>query len=669
MTTAAAKKRAAELREELDRWSHEYNVLDAPSVPDATFDKALRELVDLETEFPELQTSDSPTQRVGGVPSSAFKPYPHRIPMLSLGNAFGADELRAWHARVRRLIPTEPIAFVAELKIDGLAVALRYRDGVWESGGTRGDGVTGEDVSANLRTIRAIPLRLHGRPPALFEVRGEVYIRQSEFLAFNARRAAAGEQTYVNPRNSASGAVRQLDSKITASRPLRFFAYALGQCEPPLDVDTQWELLARLREFGFPVNEHAKRFEDFEKLVEHCEAWESKRTSVDYGIDGIVVKIDSLEQQRRLGFVGKDPRWAIAFKYKPEEASTKLLSIEVNVGRTGSVNPYAVLEPVFVGGVTVSTATLHNEDYVRAKDVRPGDMVIVRRAGEVIPEIVGPVLEARKGKRLREWSMPTKCPSCGSPIERAEGEAMAYCTNAACPAQRKERVRHFASREAMDIEGLGDKIAEALVDAKMVEDIGDLYKLTPDQLSALPRSGEKSAANLVRNIAESAKRPFWRVLFGLGIRFVGSQTAQVLAQDFADIDALAAADADDLEEVEQIGPKIAAGVAQFFREPHNLKVVEKLRRAGVNLKGEPRRPAPPGGGKHDRKNFVITRTQPKHTRDEPPAHIIDAGGKVASAVSKKTDYVVAGDKAGSKLAKAEQLGVAVIDETELRKLT
>lgn len=668
MTPAAPKKRAAELREQLDLWSHEYNVLDAPSVPDATYDKALRELIDLEAEHPELQSSDSPTQRVGGTPSSTFTQYPHEIPMLSLGNAFGADELRAWFARVRRLIPDAPIAFVAELKIDGLAVALRYRDGAWESGGTRGDGVTGEDVSANLRTIRVIPLRLRGRSPALFEVRGEVYIRQSDFVAFNARRAEAGEQTYVNPRNSASGAVRQLDPKITASRPLRFYAYALGVCEPPLDVATQWDLLARLRDFGLPVNEHAKRFEDFDELVAHCEAWEAKRSSLDYGIDGIVVKIDSLEQQRRLGFVGKDPRWAIAFKYKPEEANTKLLAIEVNVGRTGSVNPYAVLEPVFVGGVTVSTATLHNEDYVRAKDVRPGDIVIVRRAGEVIPEIVGPVLEARKGKRLREWAMPVKCPSCGSPIERAEGEAMAYCTNSACPAQRKERVRHFASREAMDIEGLGDKMAELLVDAGLVEDIGDLYSLTLEQLTALPRSGEKSAANLVRNIAESAKRPFWRVLFGLGIRFVGGQTAQVLAQDFADIGALAAADADDLEDVEQIGPKIAAGVAQFFREPHNLKVVEKLRRAGVNLRGEPRRAAKSGGGKLDGKTFVLTGTLPNLTREEAAALITDAGGKVVGSVSKNTDYVVAGEKAGSKLAKAEKLGVSVVDESELRKL-
>ncbi|HKW44305.1 MAG TPA: NAD-dependent DNA ligase LigA [Candidatus Eremiobacteraceae bacterium] len=668
MTPAAAKKRAAELREQLDLWSHEYNVLDAPSVSDAKYDETLRELIDLETEHPELQSSDSPTQRVGGVPSSAFKQYPHRIPMLSLGNAFGADELRAWHARVKRLIPDEPVAFVAELKIDGLAVALRYREGSWESGGTRGDGVTGEDVSTNLRTIRAIPLRLRGRSPALLEVRGEVYIRQSEFLAFNARRAAAGEQTYVNPRNSASGAVRQLDPKITSSRPLRFFAYALGASDPPLDVKTQWQLLARLREFGFPVNEHAERFEAFDELVSHCEAWETKRASLDYGIDGIVVKVDSLAQQRRLGFVGKDPRWAIAFKYKPEEASTKLLSIEVNVGRTGSVNPYAVLEPVFVGGVTVSTATLHNEDYVRAKDVRAGDTVIVRRAGEVIPEIVGPVVDGRKGKRLREWTMPAKCPSCGSPIERAVGEAMAYCTNAACPAQRKERVRHFASREAMDIEGLGDKMAEALVDAKMVEDIGDLYSLTQEQLSSLPRSGEKSAANLVRGIAESAKRPFWRVLYGLGIRFVGSQTAQVLAQDFAGIDALAAADADELEETEQIGKKIAAAIAQFFREPHNRKVVDKLRKAGVNLKGEPRRKAQPGGGKLDGKTFVLTGTLPNLTREEAAALIVDAGGKIVGSVSKKTDFVVAGDKAGSKLAKAEALGVAVIDEAGLRRL-
>jgi DNA ligase (NAD+) len=667
MTAAAAKKRAAELRAQLERWSKEYYVLDAPSVSDAEYDVALRALAELEAQYPELASSDSPTQRVGGEASSVFAPYRHRTPMLSLGNAFGAEELRAWNARLRRQLPDEDIAFVAELKIDGLAIAIRYRDGLFADGGTRGDGTTGEDVSHNLRTVRAIPLRLLGKPPAVFEARGELYMRGSEFERFNARRSAAGEQAYVNPRNAASGAVRQLDPKVTASRPLRFYAYALGECVPPLDVDTQWDLLARLREFGFPVNEHAKRFEDFDALVAHCEAWETKRASLDYAIDGLVIKVDSLAQQRRLGFVGKDPRWAIAFKYKPEEATTKLLSIEVNVGRTGSINPYAVLEPVFVGGVTVSTATLHNDDFVRAKDLRPGDTVVVRRAGEVIPEVVGPVLEDRKGRRLRTWTMPTVCPACGSPIERAQGEAMAYCTNAACPAQRKERIRHFASREAMDIEGLGDKIAEQLVDADLVHDIGDLYALSAEQIGGLPRSGEKSAANLVRNIASSISRPFWRVLFGLGIRFVGSQTAQLLAGDFADIDELAAADESELVEVEQIGPKIAAGVAQFFREPHNRKVVEKLRRAGVNLRGEPRSAAATSG-KLARKAFVLTGTLSGMTREEAAAAIVAAGGKVVGSVSKKTDFVVAGDKPGSKLAKAESLGVPVIGEDELRRM-
>ncbi|HLJ84846.1 MAG TPA: NAD-dependent DNA ligase LigA [Candidatus Eremiobacteraceae bacterium] len=667
MTAAAAKKRAAELRAQLERWSREYYVLDAPSVSDAEYDVALRALAELEAEHPELASPDSPTQRVGGEASSIFAPYRHRTPMLSLGNAFGADELRAWHARLRRQLPDEDIAFVAELKIDGLAIAIRYRDGLFADGGTRGDGTTGEDVSHNLRTVRAIPLRLHDHPPAVFEARGELYMRGSEFERFNARRSAAGEQTYVNPRNAASGAVRQLDPKVTASRPLRFYAYALGECAPPLEVTTQWDLLARLREFGFPVNEHAKRFVDFDALVAHCEAWETRRASLDYAIDGLVIKVDSLAQQRRLGFVGKDPRWAIAFKYKPEEATTKLLSIEVNVGRTGSINPYAVLEPVFVGGVTVSTATLHNDDYVRAKDLRPGDTVIVRRAGEVIPEVVGPVLEDRKGRRLHTWTMPTICPACGSPIERAQGEAMAYCTNAACPAQRKERIRHFASREAMDIEGLGDKIAEQLVEADLVHDVGDLYSLTAAQVGDLPRSGEKSAANLVRNIAESAGRPFWRVLYGLGIRFVGSQTAQLLAGDFADIDALAAADESELVEVEQIGPKIAAGVAQFFHEPHNRKVVEKLRRAGVNLRGEPRSAAS-ASGKLAGKLFVLTGTLGGMTREEAAAAIVDAGGKVVGSVSKKTDFVVAGDKPGSKLAKAESLGVPVIGEDELRAM-
>lgn len=664
----SAKKRAAELRELLHRYSREYYALDAPSVEDAEYDRLFRELQKLEEQYPELRTPDSPTLRVGIAPSSAFAPYRHTVPMLSLGNAFGAEELRAWHDRVRRLIGDKPLAFVAELKIDGLAISLRYENGVFTSGGTRGDGTMGEDVSAGLRTIRSIPLRLAGAAPRILDVRGEVYMRKSDFEKMNAQRVADGDPPFVNPRNAAAGAVRQLDPRITAKRPLRFFAYAVGECEPALKAKTQWDLLDELHGFGLPVNDERKRFEDFDELVAYCEGWESKRQALDFGIDGLVIKIDSLDMQRRLGFVGKDPRWAIAFKYQPEEARTTLKSIEVNVGRTGSINPYAVLEPVFVGGVTVSTVTLHNEDYIREKDIRPGDVVIVRRAGEVIPEIVASVKEARKGKRLREWTMPTTCPVCGSPVHRAEGEAMAYCTNSTCPAQIKEGLRHFASRGAMDIEGLGDKMCALLVDAGLIHDVADVYALTAETLRSIPRTGEKSAFNLLDNIESSKKRPFWRLLYGLGIRFVGSQTAQILAGEFADIDALASASAPDLTNVEQIGPVMADSIATYFQQRQNMKVIEKLRRAGVNLRGEPRKRSSGAGGKLAGKTFVLTGTLPDLSREEAAAMIVDAGGKVSGSVSKKTDYVVAGDSPGSKLTKAEKLGVKIIGEDDLRKL-
>jgi DNA ligase (NAD+) len=663
-----AAARASELRELLHRYNYEYHVLDSPSVSDAEFDASLRELQALETAFPDLRTPDSPTQRVGGAPSSAFAPYPHSIPMLSLGNAFGRDELGAWHERVRKLLEREPSGYVAELKIDGLAISLRYRDGAFESGGTRGDGTIGEDVTANLRTVRSIPLRLRGAPPRLLEVRGEVYMRRSDFGKMNERRAASGEPTFANPRNASAGALRQLDPQVTATRPLRFFAYAIGECDPPLPAATQWELLRAFETLGLPVNRETKRFADYEAVVEFCESWESKRTALDYGIDGVVVKVDAFAEARTLGYVGKDPRWAIAFKYAPEEATTKLLSIEVNVGRTGSLNPYAVLEPVFVGGVTVSTATLHNEDYIRSKDIREGDVVIVRRAGEVIPEIVAPVLAAREGRELPEYSLPTHCPSCGTRAVRAPGEAMSYCDNAACPSQRRERLTHFASRGAMDIEGLGYRFSAALVDAGLVEDVGDVYSLTAERLLTLPRTGEKLVANLLTNIERSKARPFERVLYALGIRFVGGQNAQILASEFGDIDALAAATEGQLEEIEQIGPRIASSVVGFFREARNRAVIEKLRKAGVTLRGAKRPRAAAAAGPLTGKTFVLTGTLPNLTREQATELIANAGGKVSGSVSSKTDYVVAGESAGTKLAKAEKLGVAVIDETGLRRL-
>jgi DNA ligase (NAD+) len=665
VSSTKAAARAAELRELLDRYNYEYHVLDAPTISDAQWDALFRELVNLEEQHPELRTPDSPTQRVGAAPSPAFGEYRHVVPMLSLGNAFGEEELRQWNERLTRLLGGPPQAYVAELKIDGLAIALRYESGAFVSGGTRGDGSVGENITPNLRTIRSIPLRLSGKPPDVLEVRGEVYMRRGDFDRMNERRIVEGEAAFANPRNAAAGAVRQLDPRITASRPLRFFAYGLGEAKPGLHAKTQWELLEQFHAFGFPVNREAKRFEDFEALVAFCESWDTKRGTIDYGIDGVVVKIDSLDQQRKLGFVGRDPRWAIAFKYQPEEAQTRLLSIEVNVGRTGSVNPYAVLEPVQVGGVTVSTATLHNQDYVRAKDIRVGDMVIVRRAGEVIPEIVRPVIEARKGRRLPEYELPKKCPACGADVFRPEGEAMAYCTNGSCPAQFKERLVHFAA--VMDIEGLGYKFCEALVTSGLVHDVADLYYLTDEQLQSLPRTGEKSAANLLRNIEVSKSRPFWRVLYALGIRFVGSQNAQLLANAFPSIDELANASVETLQSTEQIGPRIAQSIVEYFDQKPNRLVIEKLQRAGVTLH-EIAAVRPTADGPLRGLTFVLTGTLPTLSREDATALIAGAGGKVSGSVSKKTDYVVAGDAAGSKLAKAEQFGVKIIDEAELKKL-
>ena len=660
--------RAAELRAKIEDANYRYHVLDDPTLADATYDALLRELIDLEEAQPDLRTSDSPTQRVGGLAVGGFGPYAHRKPMLSLANAFDEEELRAFDARVRKLAAIESVVYVCELKIDGLSASLRYDDGVLSAGGTRGDGSTGEDVTSNVRTIRTIPLVLRTGDHALpthIDVRGEIYIKKSDFAALNARREAAGQPTFANPRNTASGGIRQLDPKLTAERGLSFYAYAIGELDVRDAPTTQWELLASLRAFGFATNPNTTRCASIEEIVAFVERWERERDDLDYEIDGIVIKVNDLDVQAKLGAVGKDPRWAVAYKFRAREAQTHLIDIGVNVGRTGTLNPYAILEPVQIGGVTVKMATLHNEFDIRRKDIRVGDLVLVRRAGDVIPEVVGPIASERKGDPP-EYSLPTSCPVCGFAVDRPEGEAMSRCTNATCPAQRRERVRHFCSRGAMDIEGIGDVLAFALVDAELVHDVADLYTLGAAQLATLPRMGEKTIANVLSAIAGSRSRGLARLLFGLGIRFVGVQNAAILAGDFGTIDALAAATEEDLMRGEGIGEEIARSATLFFAQEPNVAMVRRLQSAGVDTTA-PLRPREPVG-LFAGKTFVLTGTLPSMSREEASEAIVEAGGKVTGSVSKKTDYVVAGDEAGSKRAKAETLGIPVVDEFELRRM-
>ena len=665
MPVPRAAERAAALRAQLDDANYRYHVLDDPQISDAEYDALLRELIDLETADPALRTPDSPTMRVGAAPTGAFAPYPHVKPMLSLGNAFDGDELRAFDERVRKLSGRTDVAYTCELKIDGLAISLRYDGAAFTGGGTRGDGSAGEDVTENLRTIRSIPLRLRGAGVRHIDVRGEVYFRRSDFDALNARREAAGLPLFANPRNTAAGALRQLDARMTAERRLSFFAYAVGEVDADAFPTTQFELLAFLREQGFVTNPHVARAATIDDVIAYVERWSVERDTLDYEIDGVVVKVDELALQEQLGSAGKDPRWAIAYKFRAREATTRLLQIGINVGRTGTLNPFAVLEPVQIGGVTVKLASLHNEDDIRRKDIREGDVVLVRRAGDVIPEVVGPVLSERRGD-LPVFALPTHCPVCGSDVYHPEGEAMARCTNATCPAQRRERVRHFCSRGAMDIEGVGDVLAFALVDHGLVDDVSDLYHLDAAKLLTLPRMGEKTVASVLANIETSKTRGLARLLFGLGIRMVGSQNAAILAGDYGSIDALAAATVEDLIRSDGIGEQIAASVALFFQQPPNRAVVERLRAAGVDLTAPKRERAPVGplAGK----SLVLTGTLPSLTREEATALIVEAGGKVTSAVSKKTSYVVAGDEAGTKLTKAQELGVAILDEGGLRSL-
>ncbi|CAN7144136.1 MULTISPECIES: NAD-dependent DNA ligase LigA [unclassified Variovorax] len=681
-----AAREAAALGEQLRRHAHLYYVLDAPELPDAEYDKLFQRLQALEAEHPELRTPDSPTQRVGGKVLEGFAKVRHKVPMLSIRTETDITPggASAFDARVRKelgLAEDGPqVEYVCELKFDGLAVNLRYEQGVLVQAATRGDGEIGEDVTQSIRTVQQIPLRLHGDAPPVVEVRGEVYMRRDDFEALNERqreKIAAGqknEKVFVNPRNAAAGAVRQLDPAIAASRPLSFFAYGLGEVSSPEqggpDCATQFDWLQQFHAWGFPIGAQTQRARGAIELIAFHETIARQRDALPYDIDGVVYKVDSLELQRRLGFVSREPRWAVAHKYPAQEQLTEVLGIEVQVGRTGKLTPVAKLAPVFVGGVTVTNATLHNEDEARRKDVRVGDTVIVRRAGDVIPEVVGvlPESAARPAEqRGPVFTMPRKCPVCGSDALREEGEVDYRCTGGLfCAAQRKEAILHFAARRALDIEGLGDKLVEQLVDANLIRTLPDLYKLGFTTLAGLDRMADKSAKNLVDALEASKKTTLPRFLFGLGIRHIGESTAKDLAKHFGKLDAIMDATEEQLLEVNDVGPVVAKSLRTFFDQAHNREVVEQLRACGLSWEeGEPaaRAPKPLAG-----KTFVITGTLPTLSRDEAKDKLETAGAKVAGSVSKKTDYLVAGAEAGSKLDKALELGVAVIDEARLLEI-
>jgi len=660
----AARTRAAALRKEIERHSRLYYVEDSPEITDAEYDRLFRELEALEAEHPELRTPDSPTQRVGGAPLEQFAEVRHRTPMLSINNAFDEEDVRAFDRRAREGLGVEAVEYAAEPKFDGLAISLTYRDGLLAQGATRGDGTTGEEVTANLRTVKGIPLSI-GRTEEL-EVRGEVLMYRKDFDALNARQRAADEKEYVNPRNAAAGAVRQLDSRITATRNLRFFAYSVSSAGP---WRTQSETMDALKKLGFPVCPDRKVVEGVEGLLGYFAEIGRKREKLPYAIDGVVYKVNRLDWQQKLGFVSRAPRFALAHKYPAEEQSTEVLAIDVQVGRTGALTPVAKLKPVFVGGVTVSNATLHNEDELRRKDVRVGDTVIVRRAGDVIPEIVS-VQAAKRPHGAAVFHLPRKCPVCGSAVVRSEEEAVARWSGGLyCPAQRKQALLHFASRRAMNIEGLGEKLVDQLVDKELVRTPADLYRLDAGALEGLERMGEKSAANLVAEFERSKRTTLERFIYALGIRNVGESTARDLARHFGDLKPIAHAPEEALLQVADVGPVVARSIRQFFDEAHNRQVVEALEAAGVSWPaGEPA-PAPKSGNAAAAtKTFVLTGTLSGMTREEAKAAIEAKGHKVSGSVSKKTHYVVAGDEAGSKLEKARALGVKVIDGQQLLAL-
>ena len=658
-------ERIEALREALHRHNYLYYVENRPEVSDTEYDGLLRELRALEEAHPELVTPDSPTQAVGGHVAQAFAPVEHKGPMLSLENAVSGDDLREFEGRLRRALPNAHFEYVCEPKIDGLGVALLYARGRFARGATRGDGRVGEDITQNLRTIKIIPASLKGelaRAKSL-EVRGEVFMPREAFARFNTSLEEAGQATFSNPRNAAAGAVRQKDPSVTASRPLDIFLYHVSHREPG-EFESHWEALEALRSAGFPVSPRSRRCGDIDAVIAYCQRLEAERDALDYEADGVVVKVNSLEQQRRLGATSHHPRWAIAFKFAARQATTRVLDITINVGKTGALTPAASLEPVELAGVTVSNVSLHNEDEVKRKDVRIGDTVLIERAGDVIPYLVQ-VVTSKRPPNTRSFHMPRTCPACGAPAERPEGEAIWRCTNVACPAQLKERLFHWGSRRAMDIEHLGEDVINQLVDRELVRDFGDLYELDVEQVAGLERMAEKSATNLIEAIRASKGRGLARVLNGLGIRMIGERAAQLLAARFGTMDRLQNAGADEINEISGIGPKIAESVARFFHEERSGKIIRHLREAGLDLteKGVSDTPGPLTG-----KALVLTGGLRGLTRDEAKDAILRLGGRVTGTVSRKTDYVVVGEDPGSKADDAKRLGVTVLDEAQFLEL-
>jgi DNA ligase (NAD+) len=652
---------------EIERHRRLYYVDNAPEITDAEYDALEAELQVLEERYADLRSARSPAVTVGGAPGPGLTAVRHRIPMLSLENAYTAEEAREWEGRLRRVLELEesaPLPLVAELKIDGLSISLIYDDGELVQGLTRGDGRVGEDVTANIRTVRSIPHRLADATGRL-EVRGEVFFPLQEFRRLNAGRQEAGQEPFANPRNAAAGSIRLLDPKQTAERRLGAFIYQIVDAQAA-GARTHWESLERLRAWGLPVNPHARRCADLSEALAASAAWQPRRDDLEYEIDGVVFKLDDLALQQRAGATAKSPRWALAFKFPSEQAITRVRSIEVQVGRTGALTPVAVLEPVPLGGTTISRATLHNEEEVRRKDVRAGDTVVLEKGGEVIPKVVRVVLDKRPPDTA-PFSVPAACPVCGSPVFRPEGEVISRCTGASCPARLRESLLHLSSRRAMDIEGLGEALVDQLLGRGLVRDLAGIYDLERDTLAALERMGEKSADNLMRQIGKSRELPLHRLLYGLGIRFVGERTAQQIARHFGDLDRLAAAGEEALLEVEDVGPAVAASLLAFFAGEANRALLERLRRAGLRF-DEPEGPAPAAGGPFAGKTFVLTGALEGYTREQAAALIQARGGRVSGSVSRSTDYVLAGEEAGSKLKKARELGVAILSEREFRKM-